>query len=106
MLSMYTQVIISATSQKEADEISKVLLKRKLVAGTLVLKGPSTYWWKGRIVKRQYYNVQAFTTLDKKRKIISAVKRMHVDKTPIIAFLRIDGNVEFLRWIKTSIKRP
>jgi uncharacterized protein involved in tolerance to divalent cations len=39
-----------------------------------------------------------------KSKIISEVKKIHSDKCPIIAFFRMDGNDEFLKWIKESVK--
>ena len=37
-----------------------------------------------------------------KEKIITEVKKIHSDKCPIIAFMKIDGNKEFLKWVKDS----
>ncbi len=100
----YCQVLISATSKQEADKISDALIQNRLIAGALVLKGPSRYWWKDEIVEREYFNVQAFSLLQKKSKIIQEVKKIHSDACPIIAFFKIDGNREFLNWIRKSIR--
>lgn len=101
----YCQVLISATTRKEANAISDLLVKKKLIAGSLLLKGPSRYWWEGRIVEKEYYNVQAFTLARHKKKIIDEVKGVHSDQCPIIAFFALDGNKDFLRWIEESVRK-
>jgi uncharacterized protein involved in tolerance to divalent cations len=50
----FCQVLISATTKKEANKISDVLIKKRLIAGSLIIKGPSRYWWKGKIVEKEY----------------------------------------------------
>jgi len=100
----FCQVLISATNREEANNISDELVKKKLIAGSLIIKGPSRYWWKGKIVEEDYYNIQAFSLLKNKSKIISEVKKIHSDECPIIAFFKMDGNNEFLNWVKKSVK--
>ena len=100
----YCQVIISATSKKEADKISDSLVTKRLIAGSLIIKGPSRYWWKGKIVEKEYHNIQAFSLVKNKDKIIANVERSHSDECPIIAFSTIDGNKDFLDWIKESVR--
>ena len=100
----FCQVLISATNRKEANKISDILIKKKLLAGSLIIKGLSRYWWEDKITEKEYYNVQAFSLIKNKQKIIFEVKKIHSDKCPIIAFIVIDGNIEFLKWIKESVK--
>lgn len=100
----YCEVTISATSKEEAENISDVLLKKKLAAGTLITKGDSRYWWEGEVVEKEYYNVRAFSLMKNKQKIIDEVEKIHEDETPIIAFHEIDENEKFLNWIKHSTK--
>ncbi|MFH1582441.1 MAG: divalent cation tolerance protein CutA [bacterium] len=100
----FCRFIISATSKEEADNISDTLVKKRLIAGSLITKGDSRYWWEGEIVEKEYYNVQGFSLIKNKEKIISEVKQIHSDKCPIIAFIQIDGNEEFLNWIKESVE--
>ncbi len=99
----FCQVLVSATNKKEADRISDTLVRKKLAAGSLITKGSSRYWWKGEIVEKEYYNIQCFSVLGNKSRIISEVKKIHSDKCPIIAFSRISGNSEFLKWVKESV---
>lgn len=99
----FCQVLISATSKKEANKISDALVSKKLIAGSLTIKGPSRYWWKGKIIEKEYYNIQAFSLIKNKNKIIFEVKKIHSDQCPIIAFFAMDGNNEFLKWIKDSV---
>ena len=99
----FCQVLISATSKREADKISDTLVKKKLVAGALILKGPSRYWWKEKIVEKEYYNLQTFSLMKNKSEIIAEVKKNHSDECPIIAFFEMDGNDEFLKWVEESI---
>lgn len=105
MASTYCQVTISATSKNEADRISDLLVRKKLLPGTLIVHGPSRYWWKGKIVEKVYYNVQGFTLRKHKTEIIRTVIKVHTDQCPIMAFVPIDGNKEFLAWIRESVQR-
>jgi len=100
----YCQVLISATSKEEANNISDNLVKNKLIAGSLIIKGPSRYWWEDQIVEREYHNIQAFSLMKNKERIIIEVKKTHNDECPIIAFFEMDGNQDFLDWIKESVE--
>jgi len=100
----FCQVLVSATNKDEADRISDILITKKLVAGVLIVKGPSRYWWEGEIVEKEYYNVQAFSLIKNKEEIIGEVKKVHSDECPIIAFFEMEGNEEFLDWIRDSVR--
>ena len=101
----YLRVLISATTREEAKEILKKLVENKLIAGGLITDGLSNHWWDGKVDEATYYNLSAFTVYENKDKIIVEVERIHKDKTPIVAFFRIDyGNDAFLRWIEENSK--
>lgn len=101
---IFCQLLISATSKNEADRIIDRLLKKRLIAGSLITKGPSRYFWKGEIEEKDYFNVSAFSLMKNKESIIFEVEKIHSDKAPIIVFIKIDGNDKFLRWIKKEVK--
>ena len=103
-MSEFCQVLISATSREEANKISDNLVTKKLIAGSLIIKGQSRYWWEGKIVEKEYYNVQTFSLTRNKEKVIEEVKKIHSDECPIIAFFDMDGNKEFLDWVKDSVE--
>lgn len=101
----YFRVLISATSKREAFKILDALTEQKLVAGGLVTSGDSQYWWRGKRVRRNYSNLSLFTMSPHQKRIISAVRKLQRDEVPIIAFFKIDeANLDFLRWIQTSMK--
>ena len=100
----YCSIKISAPTEEEAHRISKSLIEQKLVAGTMIYNGNCHYWWDGKVVERMYWNIGAFSLMDKKDQIISEVRKLHSDTCPIIAFTEIDGNEEFLQWITESVK--
>lgn len=97
---MFCQIWISANTKEEANKISDLLVKQKLIAGSLIIKGDSRYHWEGKIVEKEYYNISCFSLTKNKDKIIEEVKKIHSDKCPIISISKIDGNKEFLDWIK------
>lgn len=101
---MYIRARISATTAKEANAISRTLVEKKLVAGTMIYSGNCHYWWDGKVVEKKYWNVGGFTLSKHKKKIIEEVRKLHSDICPIIAFNEIDGNLDFLRWIKESVE--
>jgi periplasmic divalent cation tolerance protein len=98
----FCQIWISATNKEEANKISDSLVKKKLIAGSLIIKGDARYWWENSIVEKEYYNISTFSLMKNKQKIIEEVKKVHSDKCPIISISKIDGNIEFLNWIKES----
>lgn len=100
----YNRVIISATSEEEAKRILQMLTEKKLVAGGLIIDGLSNYWWEGKIVEKIYFNLLCFTISENKEKIIEEVEKVHSDKCPIIAFMKMDGNQKFLDWVRESVK--
>ncbi|MFH1276376.1 MAG: divalent cation tolerance protein CutA [Candidatus Woesearchaeota archaeon] len=104
METKFCRVLISAPNKQEANLISKTLVSKKLVAGTIINNGNCHYWWKEEVIKKEYYNIQAFSLINNKEEIISEVKKIHSDKCPIVAFMQIDGNEEFLEWIEKSLK--
>ncbi|MFA6269324.1 MAG: divalent cation tolerance protein CutA, partial [archaeon] len=88
MKDQFCQILISAVNRKEANKIADSLVIKKMVAGTLITKGPSRYWWNNQIVEKEYYNISAFSLIKNKQKIIIEVKKLHSDKCPIIPFFK------------------
>ena len=99
----YYQVYISAETKEQADTLLDSLLKKKLVAGGLLLNGPARFWWQGNISRKKYYNISAFTINTHKQDIIAEVKRESTEEVPMIWFVKIDGNKEFVTWIRKSV---
>jgi len=95
----YQRVQISAPSKEEAKTISRTLVEKKLVAGTLITSGQSNYWWENKVQEKTYWEVGAFTLEKHKDCVIDEVRKVHSDICPVIYFFAIDGNADFLEWI-------
>ena len=73
----FCQVLISATSKREADKIVDTFLKKRLIAGGLIVQGPSKYFWDNEIEEKEYFNISAFSILKNKSKIISEAENLN-----------------------------
>lgn len=100
---MYCRVRINAPFAEEANKISRSLVEKKLVAGTMIYQGNCHYWWEDKIVEKIYWNIGAFSLVKHKQEIIDEVKKLHSDQCPVITFNEIDGNKEFLKWVDESV---
>ena len=98
-------IFITAKDVEEAQKISEGLLKAKLIAcANITQKVKSFFWWEGKIDSAS----EALLILKSQRrhfkKIVKAVKALHSYQVPeIIALPIIDGNPEYLQWIKKSV---
>lgn len=102
-MSKYFQVFISAESLKQADDILGTLLTKKLTAGGIITHGPAKFWWKGHVVKMEYYNISAFTIEKHKQQIITQAKIVSIEEVPMIWFVSFEGNEELLHWIDQAV---
>jgi periplasmic divalent cation tolerance protein len=103
-MNKFCQVLINCPSKEESDKVLDMLLEKRLVAGGLITHGPSRYHWKGKIEEQEYYTISTFSLFKNKQKIISEVRKLHSDETPVLVFLDIDGNEDFLKWIGNEVK--
>lgn len=101
-MSKHYQALISATSKEEAKMLLDTMLEKQIVAGGLITHGPSRYWWEGKIVEKEYYNISTFIPERNRSALIEEVKAVSSDKTPIIAFLPMEGTQDFLEWVDES----
>jgi uncharacterized protein involved in tolerance to divalent cations len=103
-MNKFCQILINCPSKEESDKVLDMLLEKRLVAGGLVTHGPSRYHWKGKIEEKEYYTISTFSLFKNKQKVISEVRKLHSDETPVLVFLDIDGNEDFLKWIENEVK--
>lgn len=103
-MNKFCQVLINCPAKEESDEVLDILLEKRLVAGGLITHGPSRYHWKGKIEEQEYFTISTFSLSKNKQKIISEVRKIHSDETPVIVFIEIDGNEDFLKWIESEVR--
>ena len=101
----YYQVFISAESTDQAQVILDVLLRKKLITGGPILKGPATFWWKGSIESMDYVYIFSYTIGTNKGQIISETKKVSEEEIPMISFISFEGNQELLRYISDTLAK-
>ena len=96
---------ITAPNAKEAKQISKKLLDKKLIACANVINNVNSYFvWKNKIQNSKEIIICGKTTSKNQKKIIQIVKNLHSYSVPCVIFFDIkNGNRDFLKWIKQSV---
>ncbi len=89
------------TSQKEAEEISKNVLQKKLVSCANMFPAHiSMYWWEGEIQNAEEVAVLYKTREDLFPDLEKEIKAHHSYDVPCIVGLDIErGHKPFLEWI-------
>ncbi|MDO8735219.1 MAG: divalent-cation tolerance protein CutA, partial [Elusimicrobiota bacterium] len=85
---------------------ASVIVKERIVACVnIVKKIESIYWWQGKIEKSTETLLIMKTKILLVKKLIKKVKALHSYTVPEIIFLPIiDGNPDYLKWIKKETK--
>ena len=96
---------IIVPNKREAEQISKKLLNKKLIACANVISNVNSYFvWKNKVQNSKEIIICGKTTSKNQTKIIKAVKSIHSYAVPCIIFFDIkNGNKDFLKWIKRSV---
>ena len=96
---------ITAPNKKEAEQIAKKLLDKKLIACANVISNVRSYFvWKNKVQNSKEIIICGKTTSKNQTKIIKAVKSIHSYSVPCVIFFDIkNGNKDFLKWIEQSV---
>ncbi|MBI2578302.1 MAG: divalent-cation tolerance protein CutA [Candidatus Aenigmarchaeota archaeon] len=103
MPAKFIAVYITTKDWKEADKISEILLRKRLIACANIMPIRSAYWWKGRIEKHGEALLIAKTKKALYKKILDEVKKHHSYSVPCVnAFPITEGNPDYLKWIENE----
>ena len=94
-------VYITASSEEEAAQIGKEMVKARLAACANII-GPirSYYWWEGELQEDKEAVVILKTREELVGKLIHSVKAIHSYDCPCVVSLAVvEGNPDFLKWI-------
>ncbi|MBU4484828.1 divalent-cation tolerance protein CutA [bacterium] len=94
-------IYITASSEKEAQHLSDVLLDNKAVACVNIVPNvQSNYWWKGNKEKASELLLIAKTRKTLLNKVVELIKANHSYDVPeVIAIPIVGGNLDYLNWI-------
>ncbi len=99
-------VYITTNSHEEAEIIGRNLVSKKLAACVNIIGNmKSIYHWEGKIESADEVVIIAKTIRALVQELIENVKTLHSYECPcIVAIPIIDGNENFLKWIRDETK--
>ena len=104
---MYIVVLITTKNTAQAKKIARVLLSKKLIACSNIVKSIDSFFlWKGKVDSAKEALLILKTEKKYFQKIVKEVETMHSYDIPeIIALPIISGNQKYLKWIKSCLKK-
>ena len=97
-----TTIYITTNSKEEAMEIARATVKEKLAACANILgEVSSVYAWNGEIAEEKETALLLKTSEKLIKRLTERVKTLHSYDCPCITALNIvDGNADYITWIK------
>ena len=93
-----TLFYIIAAGKKEAEKISRALLKKKLAACCNMFPIKSMYWWNGKLEKANEYAILCKTTNKKSKMLEHEIKKIHSYEVPCLVRLNAKVNKEYEKY--------
>ncbi|MEM4367070.1 MAG: divalent-cation tolerance protein CutA [Candidatus Anstonellales archaeon] len=97
-------VYITTDSEKEAEKIAKLLLRRRLIACANIFPCKSFFWWNNRIAKQKEFILICKTENSKLSRIREEVKKAHNYEIPCISAIGFYPNKEYGQWLEKQLK--
>lgn len=104
-MNKYIMITTTFDNKDEANKISELLLKDRLVSCCQLSNITSSYHWKGRIEHTEEYLLQMKSKKELYKEIEKVILDNHSYEIPqIIAYDITDGYKGYLDWIKEETK--
>ncbi|KKH93607.1 divalent cation transporter [Methanosarcina sp. 1.H.T.1A.1] len=95
-------VYITVGDMKNASEIARELVSRRLAACVNMFPVSSIYRWNENIEKQNEIAMLVKTDSSRLDEIIKVVKTLHTYDLPAIEFWGIEGEQEYLDWVHVN----
>jgi periplasmic divalent cation tolerance protein len=95
-------VYITAGDMKNASEIARELVSRRLAACVNMFPISSIYRWNEKIEEQNEIVLLVKTDSSRLDEIIEVVKILHTYDLPAIEFWEIEGEKEYLDWVHVN----
>jgi periplasmic divalent cation tolerance protein len=102
----YRSIYIVTKDEAEANKITQILIREKLVACVNYFPIKSIYWWKGDVEEANEVAMIAKTSAELVNRVIERVKQLHSYQVPcVVSWVIEKGNPDYLDWIKESTEQ-
>ncbi|MDY6937340.1 MAG: divalent-cation tolerance protein CutA [Cyanobacteriota bacterium] len=96
----YGLVLVTASSEAEAETIARTLVEEKLAACTTLMPVRSIYTWQGEVQDDREWQLIIKTDLARFQALEARVQQLHSYEVPeIIAIDLAAGSTPYLNWI-------
>jgi len=95
-------VYITAGDMKNASEIARELVSRRLAACVNMFPISSVFRWNDKIEEQNEIALLVKTDSSRLDEIIKVVKSLHTYDLPAIEFWEIEGEQEYLDWVHVN----
>ena len=104
-MNKYIMITTIFDNKDEANKISELLLKERLVSCCQISNITSSYYWKGKIEHTEEYLLQMKSKKELYNQIEKIILENHSYETPqLVAYDIIDGYKGYLNWIGEETK--
>jgi periplasmic divalent cation tolerance protein len=102
----YAVVLITASSQEEAQKIARTMVEERLFAcANIVSPIQSIYHWQGKICDDKEALIIAKTKTGLFPSVVKRVKELHSYQVPEVLFLPVvQGSEDYLNWVGTETR--
>lgn len=104
LASQYAIVLVTASSQQEAEAIAKALVAAKMAACVSLMPVYSIYTWQNQIHSGQEWQMVIKTNLSHFSQLEKKIRELHSYEVPeIIALPIVAGSQPYLQWISDNV---
>ncbi len=103
-MSDYAVVLITASSQEEAQKIARTMVEERLFAcANILFPIQSIYHWQGKVCDDKEALIFAKTKTVLFNSIVKRVKELHSYQVPEVLFLPVtQGSEDYLKWLEAE----
>jgi periplasmic divalent cation tolerance protein len=99
-------VLVTASSQNEAEKIASALVNDKLAACVNIFSVSSIYTWEGKVHNEPEWQLVIKTDLAFFSQLEAKIRELHSYTVPeIIALPIVQGSQSYLHWMEDNIRR-
>ncbi|MBD1904471.1 divalent-cation tolerance protein CutA [Funiculus sociatus GB2-A5] len=100
----YGVVLVTASSQEEAEKIAQNLVQSRLAACVSLMPVHSIYTWQGKVNSEQEWHLVIKTDLAHFSTLEAKIRELHSYEVPeIIALPILAGSQPYLQWISDNV---
>jgi periplasmic divalent cation tolerance protein len=100
-----TILFLTCANAKEANNISKTLLEKRLIACARKIPVSSSFWWKGKVDRADEAMLMMESVEEKFGEIETEVKKLHSYETFVLTTIPVGRSSSGVQeWLKESLK--